>query len=144
MLRPSSLTPLSALAIGRVLVESGLPAGALGIVVSSRDEATDGLLADPRLRKLTFTGSEAVGRHLLERSASGVLRTSLELGGCAPFIVFADADLDAAVEGAVQAKMRNGGAACTAALRRDAELRRLEAAWRLEAWSRLRAERRPG
>ncbi len=117
VLRPSSLTPLSALALGRILIESGLPAGALGIVVSSQDDATDELLADPRLRKLTFTGSEAVGRHLLERAASGVLRTSVELGGCAPFIVFADADLDAAVEGAVQAKMRNGGAACTAANR---------------------------
>jgi succinate-semialdehyde dehydrogenase/glutarate-semialdehyde dehydrogenase len=117
VLRPSSLTPLSALALGRILIESGLPAGALGIVVSSRDDATDGLLADPRLRKLTFTGSAAVGRHLLERAASGVLRTSVELGGCAPFIVFADADLDAAVDGAVQAKMRNGGSACTAANR---------------------------
>jgi succinate-semialdehyde dehydrogenase/glutarate-semialdehyde dehydrogenase len=117
VLRPSSLTPLSALALARVLGDAGLPTGVLNVIVSSQDDATDGLLTDPRLRKLTFTGSEAVGRHLLERAASGVLRTSVELGGCAPFIVFADADLDAAVEGAVQAKMRNGGAACTAANR---------------------------
>jgi succinate-semialdehyde dehydrogenase/glutarate-semialdehyde dehydrogenase len=117
VLRPSSLTPLSALALARLLVESGVPAGALGVVVSSEDDATDGLLADPRLRKLTFTGSAAVGRHLARLAADHVLRTSMELGGCAPFLVFADADLDAAVEGAVQAKMRNGGAACTAANR---------------------------
>lgn len=117
VLRPSSLTPLSALALARVLVEAGLPDGALNVVVSSEDGASDGLLADPRLRKLTFTGSEAVGRHLLAEAAGGVVRTSVELGGCAPFIVFADADLDAAVDGAVAAKMRNGGAACTAANR---------------------------
>lgn len=117
VLRPSSLTPMSALALARILIEAGLPDGALNVVVSSRDDATDGLLTDPRLRKLTFTGSEAVGRHLLGVAASGVVRTSVELGGCAPFIVFADADLDAAVDGAVAAKMRNGGAACTAANR---------------------------
>jgi succinate-semialdehyde dehydrogenase/glutarate-semialdehyde dehydrogenase len=117
VLRPSSLTPLSALALARLLMEAGLPDGALNVVVSSQDDATDGLLADPGLRKLTFTGSEAVGRHLLGKAAPGVLRTSVELGGCAPFIVFADADLDAAVDGAVAAKMRNGGAACTAANR---------------------------
>jgi succinate-semialdehyde dehydrogenase/glutarate-semialdehyde dehydrogenase len=117
VLRPSSLTPLSALALGRILVEAGLPAGVLNIVVSSEDGATDPLLADGRVRKLTFTGSEVVGRHLIERSATQVLRVSAELGGCAPFLVFADANLDAAVEGAVAAKMRNGGAACTAANR---------------------------
>ncbi len=117
VLRPSSLTPLSALALARLLTEAGLPDGVLNVVVCSQGDATDGLLTDARLRKLTFTGSEAVGRHLLERAAPGVVRTSLELGGCAPFIVFADADLDAAVEGAVAAKMRNGGAACTAANR---------------------------
>src|SRR5262249_41893698 len=111
------LTPLSALALARLLVEAGLPAGVLNVVVSSIDEATDALLADPRLRKLTFTGSPAVGRHLIARSADRALRVSAELGGCAPFLVFPDADLDDAVEGALQAKLRNGGAACTAANR---------------------------
>ena len=117
VLRPSSVTPLSALALGRILVEAGLPAGVLNIVVSSEDGATDPLLTDGRLAKLTFTGSEAVGRHLIERSAEQVLRVSAELGGCAPFLVFADADMDEAIEGALSAKMRNGGAACTAANR---------------------------
>ncbi len=117
VLRPSSLTPLSALALGRIMVEAGLPPGALNIVVSSEDGATDPLLADGRVRKLTFTGSEAVGRHLIERAAEQVVRVSAELGGCAPFLVFADADMDEAVEGALAAKMRNGGAACTAANR---------------------------
>ena len=98
-------------------MEAGLPAGVLNIVVSSEDTATDPLLADGRIRKLTFTGSEAVGRHLISTSAEQVLRVSAELGGCAPFVVFADADMDAAVEGALSAKMRNGGAACTAANR---------------------------
>jgi succinate-semialdehyde dehydrogenase/glutarate-semialdehyde dehydrogenase len=117
VLRPSSLTPLSALALGRILTEAGLPAGVLNIVVSSEDDATDPLLADGRVRKLTFTGSEPVGRHLIRQSADQVLRVSAELGGCAPFLVFDDADIDAAVDGAVSAKMRNGGAACTAANR---------------------------
>lgn len=117
VLRPSSLTPLSSLALGAILVEAGLPAGVLNIVVSSEDGATDPLLSDGRIRKLTFTGSEPVGRHLIARSAEQVIRVSAELGGCAPFLVFADADLDAAVDGAVSAKMRNGGAACTAANR---------------------------
>ena len=117
VLRPSSLTPLSALRLGAIFVEAGLPAGVLNIVVSSEDTATDPLLADGRIRKLTFTGSEAVGRHLISTSAEQVLRVSAELGGCAPFVVFADADLDAAIEGALSAKMRNGGAACTAANR---------------------------
>jgi succinate-semialdehyde dehydrogenase / glutarate-semialdehyde dehydrogenase len=117
VLRPSALTPLSALALARILAEAGVPAGVLNVLASSEDGASDALIGDPRLRKLTFTGSEAVGRHLARLTADGALRTSMELGGCAPFIVFADADLDAAVEGAVQAKMRNGGAACTAANR---------------------------
>ena len=117
VLRPSSLTPLSALRLGAILIEAGLPAGVLNIVVSSEDTATDPLLADGRIRKLTFTGSEAVGRHLIAKSAEQVLRVSAELGGCAPFVVFADACLDAAIEGALAAKMRNGGAACTAANR---------------------------
>ena len=117
ILRPSCLTPLSALALGGILAEAGLPAGVLNIVVSSDDAATDPLLTDGRLRKLTFTGSTPVGRHLIARSADQVLRMSVELGGQAPFIVLADADLDAAVDGAVAAKMRNGGEACTAANR---------------------------
>ncbi len=117
VLRPSSLTPLSSLALGRILGEAGLPAGVLNIVVSSEDNATDPLLADGRIRKLTFTGSERVGRHLIAKSAEQVLRVSAELGGCAPFLVFADADIESALEGAVSAKMRNGGAACTAANR---------------------------
>jgi succinate-semialdehyde dehydrogenase/glutarate-semialdehyde dehydrogenase len=117
VLRPSSLTPLSALALGRILVEAGLPAGVLNIVVSSKDTATDPLLADGRIRKLTLTGSQAVGRHLIGKSAEQVVRVSAELGGCAPFLVFADADLDRAIEGALAAKLRNGGAACTAANR---------------------------
>jgi succinate-semialdehyde dehydrogenase/glutarate-semialdehyde dehydrogenase len=117
VLRPSSLTPLSALALGRILTEAGLPAGVLNIVVSSGDTATDQLLCDGRIRRLTFTGSEAVGRHLIKQAAEQVLRVSVELGGCAPFVVFADADTYEAVEGAFVAKMRNGGAACTAANR---------------------------
>src|SRR5262249_46205207 len=117
VLRPSSLTPLSALSLARILCEAVLPAGVLNVVVSSKDDATDGLIADPRLRKLTFPGSEGVGRHLLRMAAEQALPASVELGGCAPFIVFADAALDQAVEGAARAKMRNGGAACTAANR---------------------------
>jgi succinate-semialdehyde dehydrogenase / glutarate-semialdehyde dehydrogenase len=115
VLRPSSLTPLSAMALAAILESEGLPAGALNVVVSATDDATDVLLADVRLRRLTFTGSTAVGRHLVARSADQLLRVGVELGGQAPFIVFADADLDAAVDGAVAAKMRNGGQACTAA-----------------------------
>ncbi len=117
VLRPSSLTPLSALALASTLEACGLPPGVLNVVVSSADGATDPLLADDRLRRLTFTGSTAVGRHLIARCADQVLRVGAELGGQAPFIVFEDADLDAAVDGAVAAKMRNGGQACTAANR---------------------------
>ena len=117
VLRPSSLTPLSSLALAEILQGAGLPAGALNVVVSSEDGCTDPLLADRRLRKLTFTGSTAVGRHLIGRASEQILRVSVELGGQAPFVVFADSDLDAAVEGAVAAKMRNGGEACTAANR---------------------------
>ncbi|HTI32890.1 MAG TPA: aldehyde dehydrogenase family protein [Miltoncostaea sp.] len=117
VLRPSALTPLSALLLARVLDAAGLPAGVLNVVMSSEDGATDALLLDGRVRKLTFTGSAPVGRHLIGLAAPQVLRVSAELGGCAPFIVFADADMDAAVDCAVAAKMRNGGAACTAANR---------------------------
>jgi len=117
VLRPSSLTPLSAMALAAILQAEGLPAGVLNVVVSTAEGATDALLTDPRLRRLTFTGSTAVGRHLVARSADQLLRVGLELGGQAPFLVFPDADLDAAVDGAVAAKMRNGGQACTAANR---------------------------
>jgi succinate-semialdehyde dehydrogenase/glutarate-semialdehyde dehydrogenase len=117
VLRPSSLTPLSALALAGVLEASGLPAGVLNVVVSATDGATDPLLVDRRLRRLTFTGSTTVGRLLLARSADQVLQVGVELGGQAPFVVFEDADLEAAVDGAVAAKMRNGAQACTAANR---------------------------
>lgn len=117
VLRPSAMTPLSALGLARILTEAGVPAGVVNVVPTTVDDATDPLLDDARLRKLTFTGSEAVGRHLLRASADQVVRVSVELGGCAPFVVFADADLDAAVEGALAAKMRNGAQACTAANR---------------------------
>ncbi len=115
VLRPSNLAPLSASAFARVLSESGVPSGAINFVASTDDHCTDPLLTDPRLRKLTFTGSTTVGRDLLRLAATRMLRVTAELGGQAPFIVFADADLDLAVEGAVIAKTRNGGQACTAA-----------------------------
>jgi succinate-semialdehyde dehydrogenase/glutarate-semialdehyde dehydrogenase len=106
------------LALGRILEQAGLPAGVLNVVTSSRSsDVSKPVIGDPRLRKLTFTGSTEVGIKLVEQSAPGLLRTSMELGGNAPFLVFADADVDAAVEGAVIAKMRNIGEACTAANR---------------------------
>ena len=118
VIKPAQQTPLSMLALGQILEESGLPAGVLGVITASSSSAVSKpIIADPRLRKLTFTGSTEVGRKLIEQSAEGVLRTSMELGGNAPFLVFADADVDAAVDGAVIAKMRNMGEACTAANR---------------------------
>ena len=118
VLKPAALTPLSALAAADILREAGLPEGVLNVVTTSHTAAVMGpLIADPRLRKLTFTGSTEVGRSLVEQSAQNLLRVSMELGGNAPFIVFDDADLDAAVEGAMLAKMRNIGEACTAANR---------------------------
>jgi succinate-semialdehyde dehydrogenase/glutarate-semialdehyde dehydrogenase len=106
------------LALAQILEESGLPGGVLNVVTSrSSGDVSKPIISDPRLRKLTFTGSTEVGRKLVEQSAEGLLRTSMELGGNAPFLVFADADVDAAVEGAVVAKMRNIGEACTAANR---------------------------
>jgi len=119
VLRPSALTPLTTLMLAAILDRAGLPDGVVNVVVSSTDGVTDPLLDDPRLRKLTFTGSARVGRMLHGRSATRLLRTSLELGGHAPFLVFEDADLDAAVEGAVRAKCRNAGQVCTAASRFD-------------------------
>ncbi len=118
IVKPAEATPLTALLMGRLFVEAGLPEGVLSILPCSDPTAvSDTVFADPGLRKVTFTGSTAVGRKLLARAADGVLRTSMELGGNAPFIVFGDADLDAAVDGAMAAKMRNGGQACTAANR---------------------------
>jgi len=118
VLKPAELTPLTSLLFAELLVEVGLPPGVVNVVTTTRPaEVSAALLADPRLRKLSFTGSTAVGRTLLAQAAPRVLRTSMELGGNAPFIVFDDADLDAAVVGAMQAKFRNGGQACTAANR---------------------------
>ncbi|MBK5230151.1 MAG: NAD-dependent succinate-semialdehyde dehydrogenase, partial [Thermoleophilia bacterium] len=118
ILKPAKETPLSAFAVARELIDAGLPAGVLNVVCGSSAAAIVGpLLKDPRVRKLSFTGSTEVGRLLIEQSAEQVLRVSMELGGNAPFIVCDDADLDAAVEGALLAKMRNNGEACTAANR---------------------------
>ncbi|MBI4897013.1 MAG: NAD-dependent succinate-semialdehyde dehydrogenase [Actinobacteria bacterium] len=118
VLKPAKETPLSAFMVAQMLIDAGLPAGVLNVVCGSRASQIVGpLLKDPRTRKLSFTGSTEVGRLLIEQSAEQVLRVSMELGGNAPFIVFDDADLDAAVEGALLAKMRNNGEACTAANR---------------------------
>ncbi len=106
------------LALAKLLQECGLPDGVLNVVTTSRTgDVMEPIIRDPRLRKLTFTGSTGVGRKLVEQSAEQLLRVSMELGGNAPFIVFEDADLDRAVEGAMLAKMRNIGEACTAANR---------------------------
>jgi succinate-semialdehyde dehydrogenase/glutarate-semialdehyde dehydrogenase len=118
VIKPAQQTPLSMLALAGILQEVGLPDGVLNVITASSSSAVSKpIIEDPRLRKLTFTGSTAVGKKLVEQSAQGLLRTSMELGGNAPFIVFPDADIDAAVEGAVIAKMRNMGEACTAANR---------------------------
>jgi succinate-semialdehyde dehydrogenase / glutarate-semialdehyde dehydrogenase len=116
--KPAQQTPLSMYALAQILEEAGLPAGVVNVITaSSSSTVSKPIISDPRLRKLTFTGSTEVGRMLVEQSAEGLLRTSMELGGNAPFLVFADADVDAAVEGAIIAKMRNIGEACTAANR---------------------------
>ncbi|MEU3231041.1 NAD-dependent succinate-semialdehyde dehydrogenase [Nocardiopsis alba] len=118
ILKPAHQTPLSALALAGILTEAGLPEGVLSVLPTTDPGGiTEPLLTDGRIRKLSFTGSTAVGRRLLEQSSGQVLRTSMELGGNAPFLVFDDADLDAAVDGAMLAKMRNIGEACTAANR---------------------------
>jgi len=118
VVKPAHQTPLSMLALARILEQSGLPPGVLNVVTTTRSGAiVEPLLADARTRKLSFTGSTEVGRKLIEQSAERVLRVSMELGGNAPFIVFDDADLDAAIEGALIAKLRNVGEACTAANR---------------------------
>ncbi|MFI9630624.1 NAD-dependent succinate-semialdehyde dehydrogenase [Streptomyces sp. NPDC052042] len=118
VLKPAPQTPLSSLALARILQEAGLPDGVLNVITTTRaQEVVEPALRSGSIRKLSFTGSTAVGRLLLAQSAEAVVRTSMELGGNAPFLVFADADLDAAVEGAMTAKMRNMGEACTAANR---------------------------
>jgi succinate-semialdehyde dehydrogenase/glutarate-semialdehyde dehydrogenase len=115
VLKPAKLTPLTAQYFAQTMLDAGLPDGVLNVVTSqSASSVSEPLMADPRLRKVSFTGSTPVGRTLLKAAADNVLRTSMELGGNAPVIVFADADLDVAVEGAMAAKMRNGGEACTA------------------------------
>jgi len=118
VIKPAKLTPLTTLLFAQVMLEAGVPAGVLNVIPTSSAGSTTGpLIADPRLRKLSFTGSTEVGVTLLQQAAENVLRTSMELGGNAPFLVFADADLDAAVDGALAAKLRNIGEACTAANR---------------------------
>jgi succinate-semialdehyde dehydrogenase/glutarate-semialdehyde dehydrogenase len=118
VVKPAAQTPLSMLALARVFEEAGLPPGVLNVITTSSAGRVMGpLIEDSRVRKLSFTGSTRVGKELIRQSSEQVLRVSMELGGNAPFLVFADADLDDAIEGAVVAKMRNGGEACTAANR---------------------------
>jgi succinate-semialdehyde dehydrogenase/glutarate-semialdehyde dehydrogenase len=118
VVKPAQQTPLSMLMLAKILEEAGLPGGVLNLVTASSSSETMGpLIKDDRLRKLSFTGSTEVGRSLMEQASQNLLRLSMELGGNAPFIVFEDADIDDAVEGAVIAKMRNIGEACTAANR---------------------------
>jgi succinate-semialdehyde dehydrogenase/glutarate-semialdehyde dehydrogenase len=118
VVKPASQTPLTMLALADLLREVGLPDGVLNVVTTSTTgDVMEPLIRDPRLRKLTFTGSTPVGRRLMEQASQQILRVSMELGGNAPFLVFEDADLDRAVEGAMLAKMRNMGEACTAANR---------------------------
>ncbi|WP_211331415.1 NAD-dependent succinate-semialdehyde dehydrogenase [Flaviflexus salsibiostraticola] len=116
ILKPSKETPLTSLFFAKIMHEAGLPAGVLAVIPSKSSRTITGpLIADPRLRKLSFTGSTAVGKALLKEASANVLRTSMELGGNAPFIVFEDADIDRAVEAAVATKLRNMGEACNAA-----------------------------
>jgi len=118
VIKPAKQTPLSMLALAGILAEAGLPAGVVNVLTATSSGAVmEPLITDRRTRKLSFTGSTPVGKQLIQQASEQVLRVSMELGGNAPFVVFADADLDAAVEGAVIAKMRNVGEACTAANR---------------------------
>jgi succinate-semialdehyde dehydrogenase/glutarate-semialdehyde dehydrogenase len=118
VVKPAALTPLTTLYFVQLLADAGLPAGVVNVVTTSHSGAlSEPIIADPRLRKLSFTGSTPVGRKLIQQASQGVLRTSMELGGNAPFVVFEDADLDKAVDGAIAAKFRNVGQACTAANR---------------------------
>ncbi|MBX5334258.1 NAD-dependent succinate-semialdehyde dehydrogenase [Rhodococcus fascians] len=118
VIKPATLTPLTTLLLAAVLDEAGLPAGVVNVVTTTATaELSEPIIADPRLRKLSFTGSTPVGQRLMAQAATNVLRTSMELGGNAPFVVFDDADLNKAVDGAIAAKFRNIGQACTAANR---------------------------
>jgi succinate-semialdehyde dehydrogenase/glutarate-semialdehyde dehydrogenase len=118
ILKPAGLTPLTALAIGGILAEAGIPGGVVNVLPTAHSgPVVAAMLADQRVRKLSFTGSTEVGRALLHTAADTITNCSMELGGNAPFLVFDDADLDAALDGAFVAKMRNGGEACTAANR---------------------------
>ncbi|RAV10999.1 NAD-dependent succinate-semialdehyde dehydrogenase [Mycolicibacterium sp. GF69] len=118
IVKPAQETPLTMLLLAKLMDEAGLPKGVLSVLpTKSPGDVTAALIDDGRLRKLTFTGSTGVGKALVKQSADKLLRTSMELGGNAPFVVFDDADVDAAVDGAILAKMRNGGEACTAANR---------------------------
>src|SRR5918999_3033549 len=118
VLKPASDTPLTMLALMPILQEAGVPAGVVNVIPSrSSGKVVSAMLHDPRVRVLSFTGSTEVGRKLLHEAADNVIKPAMELGGNAPFIVFEDADIDAAVEGAMIAKMRNMGEACTAANR---------------------------
>ncbi len=118
IVKPAKLTPLTMLLLAQILEEAGLPAGGVNVITAnSARDVTEPLIGDRRLRKLSFTGSTEVGQKLVEQAAPNLLRVSMELGGNAPLVIFDDADLDVAVEGAYMAKMRNGGEACTAANR---------------------------
>ena len=118
VIKPAALTPLTTLLFAKLLQDAGLPDGVVNVVTTSTSSALSSpIIGDPRLRKLSFTGSTSVGQKLLAQAAQNVLRTSMELGGNAPFVVFDDADLDKAVDGAIAAKFRNIGQACTAANR---------------------------
>ena len=117
VLKPASDTPLTALAIAALLADAGVPAGVVNVIPSRRYDVVEAMLDDPRTRKLSFTGSTHVGRVLLAQAARSIVNCSMELGGNGPFLVFADADLEAAVEGAMVAKMRNAGESCIAANR---------------------------
>jgi succinate-semialdehyde dehydrogenase/glutarate-semialdehyde dehydrogenase len=118
VVKPAELTPLTTLYFAKLMADAGLPAGVLNVITTTTSGAvSEPIIADPRLRKLSFTGSTPVGRKLLQQASENVLRTSMELGGNAPFVVFDDADLDKAVDGAMLAKFRNIGEACTAANR---------------------------
>ena len=118
VVKPAELTPLTTLLFVQLLADAGVPAGVVNVITTTQSQAVSApIIADPRLRKLSFTGSTGVGRALIAQAAQNVLRTSMELGGNAPFVVFADADLEQAVTGAMLAKFRNTGQACTAANR---------------------------
>ncbi len=118
IVKPAQETPLTMLLLAKLMDDAGLPKGVLSVLPTSKPgDLTTALIEDGRLRKLTFTGSTGVGKALVKQSSDKLLRTSMELGGNAPFVVFDDADVDAAVDGAILAKMRNGGEACTAANR---------------------------